>query len=220
MANNATATERMHFPLVFEEELVWVQKLPAAGWTAAHQAMLQGLRYAAGRVTVADPAWRAALLGAGEEKAVALLCDPQRQVFAVELIDERHYLNGRFVGGTYFATTRVSGLAEVPFQPGALIGLTFTGLVKAREFVYGHPWDRFQVRMRGPHWLDGIMTQWLQSWLRPQFQGYAARYKDVHGRNVLWELRPAWARGVPALMVNAAGQRQVVRVGLQPIDVR
>jgi hypothetical protein len=141
-------------------------------------------------------------------------------VFAIELIDERHYLNGRFVGGTYFHTTRVASLTNMAFNPSALIGLRFTGLVKAREFVYGYEWDRFQLCMGRHSPADRVMTIWLQSWLQREFASIAARYHDVHGRNILFELRPPAAQGVPCLIINQARQVQRVRVGLQPIDVR
>ncbi len=46
------------------------------------------------------------------------------------------------------------------------------------------------------------------------------RYRDVHGRNVLFELRPGRAPGVPGVVIDAAGRARAVRTGLQPVDVR
>ncbi|KAB8140230.1 hypothetical protein F8S13_24735 [Chloroflexia bacterium SDU3-3] len=210
----------MQFPYRFGEDLVWVQKLPPAQWGGQHQQILHALAYRGGQLQIAAEGWRSAPLGAGEEKAVFVVCDPQRRVFALELIDERHYLNGRFIGGAYFHTARVASLAQVPFSPAALIGLTFTGLVKAREFAYGYEWDRFQLRAAGPSRADWLLTSWLQSHFQRAFADYAARYRDVHGRNVLFELRPRDQPGALCPTIDHTGRLRLVRVGLQPIDLR
>ena len=105
------------------------------------------------------------------------------------MIDERTYLNGRFVTGTYFLERRVAGLTGVDFDRRALIGLRFTGLVKVREFVDGYEWARFQWRPDRRSWLDRPLTAFLQLVLGARYDAYQRRYRDVHERNVLFEVR-------------------------------
>jgi hypothetical protein len=114
----------------------------------------------------------------------------------------------------------VPGLAGVPKSPGATIGLRFTGLVKARQWAYGHEWARFRWRPDRPSPLDGPLTAYLRLMLGGRYAAYQRRYRDVHERNVLFEVRPAAARGVPVLVRDGSGRVRVARVGLAPIDLR
>jgi hypothetical protein len=60
----------------------------------------------------------------------------------------------------------------------------------------------------------------LQSILGARYATYQRHYRDVHERNVLFEVRPHNQRGVPALARDAAGRIHLVRIALQPIDLR
>ena len=204
----------------FGGEPIEVSPAVPADFTEHHTLQLDAMTYADRSLRFPDPAWRSSYLGKGEEKACFCVCDHRGRVFVLEVIDERTYLNGRFVGGTYFLQRRVPGLSGVDFSPAALIGLRFSGLVKAREFVDGYEWARFQWRPDRRRRLDGLLTAWLRLFLTGRFEHYRRHYRDVHERNVLFELRPWRGRGVPVLARDQAGRVRLVRVALQPVDVR
>jgi hypothetical protein len=199
---------------------VEVTKAVAADFTPWHEQQIAAMTYADRSLHFPDPRWRCGYLGKGEEKASFCVCDHEQRVFVIEVIDERTYLNGRFVTGTYFAERRVPGVTGVDFDGRALIGLRFTGLIKVREFVDGYEWARFQWRPDRRSWLDRPLTAVLQGILGPRYDAYRARYRDVHERNVLFEIRPPRQSGVPALARDATGRLRLVRIGLQPIDLR
>jgi hypothetical protein len=208
------------FPLRFSDQLLAVSKIQESDFTVAHHENLSELKYQQQTLHFPDSRWRALYLGAGEEKAVFCVCDHERRVFTVELIDERHYLNGRFVGGKYFFNKRIGSLTNVKANPDSEFGLTFTGLIKVREFAHGYEWARFQFNPRKKSWLDSVLTGFLQSALAAQFSTYQAHYKDVHARNVLFEIRDFRQSGVPVILRDWTGKIRVARIGLQPIDVR
>ncbi len=174
-----------------------------------------------GELVVRMPGWEAVFLGAGEEKAVYCLRDPQDRVVAVELIDERGYLGGRLVDGRYHAELRVPGvILDADEELAGPFALRCTGLVKVREFVHGYEWSRFCFDPRRPSVLDRVLTAWLRLRLGTAMDGYRARYDDVHERNVLFELRPARAHGVLVLVRDLSGRWRWARVGLRPLDLR
>ena len=208
------------FPLRFGKEIKTVSKIGVDGFTPFHQQIIEQSSYQNRTLALPDPRWRVAYLGAGEEKAVFCICDHDDHVFALEVIDEKSYLDGRFVGGQYFRETRALALGNVKLDPQSLIGLTFTGRIKAREYVYGYEWARFQYDPRRQSWFDTILTDWLRLFLNPQFSEYQTRFRDVHDRNVMFEIRSRGARGIPVIARDWAGKMRAVRVGLQPIDVR
>ncbi len=182
--------------------------------------MISQAKYHEGYLSLPDRGWSTALLGAGEEKAVFVVCDNENRVFALEVIDQRTYLNGRFVGGDYFLSTVASHLQNVKYSSRALVGLTFSGLVKAREYVYGYEWARFQYSPSKQGAFDIILTDWLKSFLTPQFNSYKAQYKDVHDRNIMFEIREKSKKGIPVIVKDWLGKTNFVKVGVQPIDVR
>lgn len=192
----------------------------ATALDADHAATIRAAGYDGRVLRFPDPAWRCVYLGAGEEKACFGVREGAGRMFVLEVLDERTYLNGRFVGGAYFGDFRVPGLAGVPKSPGATIGLRFTGLVKARQWVYGHEWARFRWRPDRPSPLDAPLTAYLRLVLGGRYARYRRHYRDVHERNVLFEVRPARSGGVPVLARDLAGRIRLVRVGLQPIDLR
>jgi len=208
------------FLLKFGDEIKTVRKIGADEFMPAHRETVSRLRYENGNLVFPETGWMATPLGAGEEKAVFCICDPGNRVFALEVINQKTYLDGRFVGGVYFYETIASGLSNVKYNPRSLIGLTFTGLVKAREYVHGYEWARFQFSPERQGWLDGILTDWLRLIFAGQFNAYRAHYKDVHDRNVMFEIREANQKGFPVLAKDWSGRLGIVKVGIQPIDLR
>ena len=114
---------------------------------------------------------------------------------------------------------RIGGLVGKG-SSSALIGVSFTGLAKIREYVYGYEWARFQFSPERKLRLDHLLTTMLRSALSPQFTGYRQRYRDVHDRNVMFEIRDWSKQGVPAIAQDWSGKVSLVKTGLQPIDVR
>jgi hypothetical protein len=208
------------FILRFGDRSIAANKIRTQDFVLEHHDCLSQMQYLDSRLMFPDPRWQSVYLGAGEEKAVFCICDHLDRVFAVELIDERHYLNGRFVGGTYFFNKRINSLSNVKANPESEFGLTFTGLVKVREFVYGYEWSRFQFDLRQKMAIDHLLTTTLQSLLIAGYNSYAAHYKDVHARNILFEIRSFNQSGVPMLIRDMVGRLRFVKVGLQPVDVR
>jgi hypothetical protein len=208
------------FSLRMGSDIRFVTKIQADEFTPHHRDILQQACLESGNLILPDPQWASQCLGAGEEKAVFCVRDSNQRVFAVEVLDERTYLNGRFVGGEYFFDLRIPGLSQVKLNPASLYGLTFTGKVRVREFVHGYEWARFQFDARRRSRFDQLLTHMLQTCLAAQFENYRSRYKDVHARNVLFELRQPPARGVPLVVRDWVGAFRLVTVGLQPIDVR
>jgi hypothetical protein len=204
----------------FGDQVIPVSKIRATDFTAKHHDLLSNLRYEDQTIVCADSSWRFLYLGTGEEKAVYCACDGDRHVFCLELIDERTYLNGRFVGGEYFFKIRCSTLSGVKANPGSALGLVFSGLVKVREFVYGYEWSRFQFDPAQKTPIDYLLTRYLQACLREQFRHYANHYRDVHERNVLFEIRSLKQSGVPCFTKTWNGTIRLSRIRLQPIDVR
>jgi hypothetical protein len=208
------------FPLKLDCEIRSVTKIHADAFTSEHRDVLAQASIQSGRLILPDARRATQFLGAGEEKAVFCVRDPAHRLFAVEVLDERTYLNGRFVGGQYFFEMYIPGLSHVKLNPKSEFGLMFSGKVKIREFVHGYEWARFQFDPRHTNGCDGILTAYLHSVLRARFHQYDSLYKDVHDRNVLFELRTLQEKGVPVLVRNWRGRFCWVRVGLQPIDVR
>lgn len=205
------------FPLKFDQQIRSVTKIQAHDFTDAHREALMQARFQSGSLSLPDSRWATEYLGAGEEKAVFCICDPDDRVFAVELLDGRTYLNGRFVGGQYFFDLRIPGLSNVKLNPDSEFGLMFTGKVKVREFVHGYEWARFRFDPRKPSWLDGLLTSYLRSLLSSRFNHYRSLYQDVHDRNVLFELRAPHEKGIALFARNRAGQLRLVKVRLQPL---
>jgi hypothetical protein len=210
----------MGLSLKFGHQIMSVEKIRDEDFTPLHHEILSQMQYQQDMLIFPDDRWQARYLGRGEEKAVFCVCDHNQRVFAVELIDERHYLNGRFATGQYFFNMRIPALTGLKAQSDSEFGLTFTGLIKVREFVHGHVWARFQFDPHKKSALDGLLTSLLQSVYRAQFQEYRSRYKDVHEWNVAFEIRSREQPGFPLLIRTETGRLALVKIGLQPIDVR
>lgn len=205
--------------LKFGNDIRTVEKIQPDQFSSDHKEIVRGVTHNNGQLRFADDRWVSEFLGAGEEKAVFCVCDHNDRVFALELIDERTYLNGRFVGGKYFCDTTAPALRKAQPNGKSLIRLMFTGKVKAREYVDGYEWARFQYDREKKTWVDGWLTSWLRLFLGAQFEHYRARYKDVHERNVMFEIREE-GKGVPVIAKDWIGKVRMLKVGLQPIDVR
>lgn len=210
----------MMFPLRFGNEIKLVSKITPDEFTPLHRNVIADVRYENRNLIFPQVEWTSIFLGNGEEKAVFCVCDGKNRVFALELIDQRSYLDGRLVDGIYFYETLATDLRNAKFHPHSFIGLTFTGLVKAREFVYGYEWARFQFSPEHHGWLDIFLTNWFQSIFVLRVNEYRSRYKDVHDRNVMFEMRGANEKGVPAFVKDWSGKLRMVKVGIRPIDVR
>ncbi|MBN1200303.1 MAG: hypothetical protein JXJ20_00475 [Anaerolineae bacterium] len=208
------------FPLQFDGEIRAVTKIQAGDFTPDHRDQLAQASFQAGRLLLPDARWASLFLGAGEEKAVFCVCDHANRVFAVEALDERTYVDGRFVGGQYFFDMRVPGLSGARLRPDSTFGLMFSGKIRVREFVHGYEWARFRFDPRRRSLLDPLLTSFLRAVLAYRFDFYRTHYRDVHARNVLFELRALSEKGVPVLVRNWTGAFRLVRVGLQAVDVR
>ena len=112
------------------------------------------------------------------------------------------------------------GLTGVDLERSAMIGLRFTGLLKVRGFVDGYEWARFQWRRDRRGWPDAPLTGYLRLRLGGRYEHYRRHYGDVHERNVLFEVRHRRERGIRVLARDRSGRIRLVRVGLQPVDVR
>jgi virulence-associated protein VapD len=210
----------MMFSLKFGNEIKFVSKIEKDEFTANHRSVIADVRYENRNLVFPNTQWSSVFLGNGEEKAVFCICDEQNRVFALEVIDQRSYLDGRLVDGIYYYETIAAGLMNTKFHPNSFMGLTFTGLVKAREFVNGYEWARFQFSPERFGWLDVFLTNWFQSIFALRFNEYRSRYKDVHDRNVMFEVRSAKENGVPAFVKDWSGKLRMVKVGIRPVDVR
>jgi hypothetical protein len=208
------------FPLNFQGTITEVRKIEAQELSSEHRRIILQASYQAGNLHFPDPRWQCFYLGSGEEKACFCVADPEQRVFVIELIDERHYLNGRLIGGNYFFEARLSHMRGQAFSPTALIGLQFTGLIKVREFVHGYEWGRFQLQPDRQRSVDRLITQLLQARFQERFQHFRQHYSDVHDRNVMFEIRSPTQTGLPWLIKDWRGQWRRVRIGLQGIDLR
>jgi len=162
--------------------------------------------------------WMSGLLGSGEEKAVYVVRDRQSKIFALELINEKHYLNGRLIDGEYFGAVQAKGIRGVRLNPESVIGLEFTGLVKIREFIYGYEWGGFNAYKN--KFINSIVAKRLKTKLKEDFDRYYNNYKDVHDRNVMFELCPPSQKGVKVFMKDISGVRRRFSIRLRGIDLR
>ena len=207
--------------LKVKDKLLGIKKITKEQFSNAHREVILKINFANGNLVLPEKQWKAFYLGSGEEKCVYGIVDKDDRIFALELIDENHYLNGRFVGGEYFFQARVPGIVNQKFDQNAIIGLKLTGLMKAREYVYGFEWTRFKFDMRKDTIiLDSLLTLLLKFYFFKEFKDIEERYKDVHERNIMFELRDFSKKGFPMVTVDLRGKLKLVKVGIQPIDVR
>ena len=188
--------------------------------TPQHIEMIKNITFSDGKLHFPENSslWMSGFLGHGEEKAVYVVRDRQSRIFALEIIDEKHYLNGRLVDGEYFATIYNANLRGIRFNPESVIGLEFTGLVKMREFIYGYEWSGYGLHKNA--FLNSLIVQYLRTFLRSDFERYYENYKDVHERNVMFELCHRKTKGVPLTITAITGRKHKFSVRLRGIDLR
>lgn len=209
------------YPMLFSSQVYMVSPILACEFTSYHRYCIENISYQNKQLFFPDNRWKSCLLGAGEEKAVFAVCDQDCNIFALELIDEKHYLNGRLIEGTYFLSTSVSQIRGIKFNPEAIIGLEFTGLVKARDFIRGYEWGRFQFSEKILHHIcDILLTFYLQTSLYSDYNKFKTYYKDVHERNVMFELTNKKHKGIPMRIKNQNNQFEQVHIRLRGIDLR
>lgn len=206
--------------LIFDNSIRIVEKIKAEDFTPYHHKIIDGLQYKDKKLYFQDKAWSSMLLGAGEEKAVYCICDHNNKVFALELIDEKHYLEGRLINGEYFFQKRISALVNVRFNPEALIGLNFIGLVKVREFIYGYEWTRFQLCYDKKSKIDILISSILKKRFINEFRYYEQNYKDVHDRNVMFEIKHRDEKGSFVLYIDSSRKLKLGKVSIRAIDIR
>lgn len=88
--------DRYYFLMNFGGEIMNATKISAEEFSEKHREIIRKAEFDNKQLILSDRRWRSTLLGAGEEKAVYAVCDEENRVFALELLDERYYLNGRF----------------------------------------------------------------------------------------------------------------------------
>lgn len=206
--------------IIFDDKLRSVEKINKNDFTPYHHEVINNMKYDRRVLVFQDNNWSSILLGAGEEKAVYCVCDHNNKVFAIEIIDEKHYLYGRLINGEYFFEKRLSNIGGVKFSSESLIGLTFTGLIKIREYIHGYEWGRFQFRSGEKSIIDGLITSRLQAKLISQFKFYEQHYKDVHDRNIMFELRDKKEKGIAVLYFDCSKKLRMGKVSVRAIDVR
>jgi hypothetical protein len=89
-----------------------------------------------------------------------------------------------------------------------------------REFVDGYERARFRWRPDRQGWLDRVLTGYPRPRLGGRCGHYRRHCRDVHGRNVLFEVRDRHERGIRVPARDRSGRIRLGRVGLQPVDVR
>lgn len=94
--------KRNCFPLRFDKSIRIIEKVKTEDFTQYHHDLIETMEYKDKNFYFVDKGWASILLGAGEEKTVYCVCDHNNKVFALELIDEKHYLQGRLMNGQYF----------------------------------------------------------------------------------------------------------------------
>lgn len=205
----------------FGEEIKEVSKITRENFTKGHIECISNIQLMDKLLYFENKKWKSVLLGAGEEKAVYCVCDEDNQVFALELIDEKHYLNGRLIDGEYFCSVRANNLIGKKLNPDCLIGLNFTGLIKAREFIYGYEWDQFRFSPIISHKiLDLFLTEYLKSSFAEKFRYFSLYYKDVHDRNIMFEINKPDRKKTNLVIKNYNDQKEKVSIQLRAIDVR
>lgn len=218
-----------------KEGQVWqATKLPLAEFDQSHRRALATAHLNVERELVFEtPGWKSCWIGAGEEKAVFLVVDPQERAFALEILAKGTYLEGHLTEGHYLADLYVPGLAGTRWDKRALFGHIFSGHVKAREFIYGDtlagPGLR-QVPVAPVSFLKRFVGQCGKMWTHwmvwPRYGSVRRRYRDAHEANVMIELIPLHNPEkkthyiLPVPWLEEDGRLHLRYYRLTPIDVR
>lgn len=211
----------LHFSFLLKFDTIdIVEKITAEEFTDSHKDLISSMHWQQGNLSFKHKEWKSLFLGAGEEKAVCCVRDHNGRVFALELIDNRTYREGRLIGGEYFFDINAGGLQNVALTPGSAIGLRFSGLVKVREFIYGYEVDRFRFDAAKAGVIDHALTSYLSTCLSGKRSALQQHHRDTHDRNFVFELRSPRDRGWPVMCKDWDGKIKVFKVGLQGIDLR
>lgn len=213
-----------------------VRKLTVAEWSEHHSQVLQEAQLTnAKHLQFPETGWSSLWLGAGEEKAVFLVIDPQDRAFALEVIDERRFMGGKLVEGTYFAEFTIPGIAEFEVSPGRPFSQIYTGKVKAREFIVGDVWADWGRCWfeRLPAWKAFLMFLPLSIFsgigillAGPKRNYLQKQWDDAHDANLAIEMLPLSNPErkdhypLPLLYVDYGGKCHLCWIRLTPIDVR
>jgi hypothetical protein len=213
-------SDRFFFPLKFNQPVRWVSKIEETEFTPIHREVLDGIRLE-NNLLIPDERWSSIYLGQGEEKAVYCICDHEQHVFALEIINEKRYLNGRLVDGKYFFEMRIPHLTSKQSNADKLdLRPTYSGLIKIREFIHGYEWARFQFNPDHKSYLDQIMTDILRLVFASKHDHYQTRYKDAHDANIMFEIDQMKIGRFPVLVKDHLGKLRLVGVQLKGIDLR
>ena len=214
---------------------VWpAVKLGLSEFDHDHREAIANLKMSASRELLFDvPGWRSTWIGAGEEKAVFLVVDPQGRAFAIELLAKGTYLQGHLAEGHYFAEIYVPGLSNFRWNTHSFFDHVFSGIVKVREFVYGDtlagpglrvaPVKRASIPARLLHKMARNWVTWV---VTPRYYRLRKRYRDAHEANVMIELLPLANPEnkshylLPIPWLEEDGRLHLRYYRLTPIDVR
>ncbi len=173
-------------------------KLVPHEFDEAHRLAIANLHMSSRRELIFDtPGWQSFWIGAGEEKAVFLVIDPQSRAFALELLAKGTYLEGHLAEGHYFADLHVSGLSNFRWNSQSYFDHVFSGRIKVREFVYGDtlagPGLRVPplVPVSWPRKLvNWLVRNWISWVISPRYWHFRRLYRDAHEANVMIEVLP------------------------------
>lgn len=183
---------------IYKGEVCSAVKLCPAEFGEAHRRALASLHLGKQReLYFGVPGWRSCWVGAGEEKVVYLIIDPQQRAFAIEVLSKSTYLEGFLTEGHYFGEIFVPGLCNVRWDERSLFGHIFSGRIKAREYIYGET-------LAGPgllteHWskanflarlIGRIGHSWASFVVAPRYNQVRKFYRDTHEANVMIEVMP------------------------------
>ncbi len=172
-------------------------KLDPVDFTTQHLTTLASGHFDANnRLAFDNPAWGSAWLGAGEEKAVFLIVDGENRAFALELLVQGGYQDGRLVDGYYLANFQISQIAGRKRDPRCAFSLKFSGEAKAREFIFGETLAGPPLKHMSPSGnfgnsiINKLAWRWAKSIVYPYFCENQRRYRDAHEANVAIEFIP------------------------------
>ncbi len=209
-------------------------KLDPVEWSETHRYALATMYLSDDRKLMFGLAgWQSCWIGAGEEKAVFLVIDPQNRAFAVEVLAKGTYLAGHLAEGHYFTDMMVEGLCNKRWDSRSLYGHIFSGQIKAREFIYGDT-------LAGPgicseplvktaligRLLYRVGRAWANSMTYSRFCKIQRTFRDAHEANVMLELLPLSNPEkkshyvLPILWLEEDGRLRPKFYRLTPIDVR
>lgn len=234
VTRTVTANPKAEIKYVQNGQLWTATKLLPAEFDDAHrQALLTAYFTSDRELAFATPGWRSCWIGAGEEKVVYLVIDAQERAFALEVLAKGSYLEGRLVEGHYFGEFCSPHLVNHRWDTRSLHGHIFSGIVKAREFIYGDtlagpglhqpPLIRSSIFHQA---LGYLSKSWSHMVVGVRYGRIKKIYRDAHEANVMIELIPLNNPEkknhylFPVLWLEEDGRLHWRYYRLTPIDVR